>query len=66
MTVAQIDEVGGFITLREAARQKGTTSNALYLWARGQGVQFVKVGQTLLVKPEQVAGYERTWVKVSR
>lgn len=57
MPVKQIDCVGEYITLREAARRKGSTPNALYLWLRDRQVPLVKVGQTLLTRQVDIAGY---------
>ncbi len=66
MPVEQLERVGKYITLKEAARLKGTSPNALYLYLRNKQIAVVKVGQTILVAPEQVAGYERTWIKASK
>ena len=66
MPVETLERVGKYLTLKEAARLKGTTTNALYLYLRTRGIAVVKLGQTILISPEQVAGYERTWVKASK
>ncbi len=63
MPVEQLERIGQFITLKEAARLKGTTTNALYLWMRNRGIAVAKVGSTILVGPEQIVEYERTWVR---
>ncbi len=63
MPVEQLERVGSYITLKEASRLKGTTVNALYLWMRNQGISVVKVGSTILVAPEQISAYRRTWIR---
>lgn len=57
MPVKQVDCVGEYITLREAARRKGSTPNAVYLWLRGRQVPLVKFGQTLLTRQADIVGY---------
>lgn len=57
MSAQQIDRVGEYMTIREAARIKGATPNALYLWRKSRQVPCSKVGRTIVVRLVDVVGY---------
>ncbi len=63
MSIEQLERIGSYMTIKEAAKRKSTTTNALYLWMRNRGISVVKVGSTILVAPEQVEAYNRTWIR---
>lgn len=57
MPTQQIERIGDFMTMREAAKLKGCTPNALYLWLRYNDVPQAKVGQTTIVRQSDIVGY---------
>jgi hypothetical protein len=63
MPVSQLEKDGSYCTLKEAARLKQTTVMALYQYLRNRGIAVVKIGNVILVAPEQIEGYSRTWIK---
>jgi hypothetical protein len=58
MSVAQLERVGEYITIREAARIKGCSSNAFYLYLlRNDRAPRSKVGQTTVVRLSDIVDY---------
>ena len=57
MAVAQMERIGEYVTLREAARLKGATPNALYLYLRSKQVPCSRVGRTIVVHQADIVGY---------
>ena len=55
----KVEQLGaGYLTLYQVAHDHRTTPNAVYLWLRKRGIHAVKVGQTIMVTPEQVADFQ--------
>ncbi len=50
MGTEQLERIGDYMTIREAARVKGTTPNALYLWLYRSGKPISRVGKSLVVR----------------
>lgn len=57
-TVTKLEQIGEWLTLREAARQLGTSKNALYIWLRKNDKSVTRVGHAIVVRREDIAGYE--------
>ncbi|HEX4203157.1 MAG TPA: helix-turn-helix domain-containing protein [Ktedonobacteraceae bacterium] len=57
MSARQLDQVGEYMTIREAARLKGATPNALYLWLKSRQVPCSKVGRTIVVRLVDIVSY---------
>lgn len=57
MPIEQLERVGEFVTLKEAARAKGTSVNALYMWLRWNQVPYRKIGRTIVVRQVDIVAY---------
>ncbi|EFH81635.1 helix-turn-helix domain-containing protein [Ktedonobacter racemifer] len=57
MAVNQLDRIGEFMTLREAARVKGSTPNALYRWLCSKNIPHSKVGRAIVVRFSDIIAY---------
>lgn len=57
MSVSQLDHIGEYLTLREAARIKGASPNALYRWICSRDIPRSKVGRAILVRPSDIVAY---------
>lgn len=58
MVIEQLDRVGQLYTVKEAARLKGTTVDALYMAIRHKGLNHYRVSRNTLVRLEDLASYE--------
>lgn len=55
----KVEQLGEeYVTLLEMAHRLHTTPNAIYLWMRKKRIRAVKVGQTIVVCPSDVAAYK--------
>lgn len=52
-----IEQVAGYLTLREASKQMGCTRNALYLWMKRNNIPCTRLGNSILVRPSDIIAY---------
>jgi excisionase family DNA binding protein len=57
MVVEQLERIGELLTVKEAARIKGCTVDALYMAIRHKGYKHYRVGHQILVRIEDLASY---------
>lgn len=57
MSVNQLEKIGEYITVREAARLKGSTPNALYRWLCNKDIPRSKVGRAIVVRLSDIVEY---------
>ena len=57
MAVTQLEEIGPYMSLKRAAKLKGTSVNALDLWLRIHDVPRFKFERVLVVREQDITGY---------
>lgn len=57
MTVETLEKIGDLLTLREIAKIKGATPNAVYLWVRMNNIPCKRIGRALLVRSVDAEKY---------
>jgi excisionase family DNA binding protein len=57
MVVEQLERIGELLTVKEAARIKGCTVDALYMAIRHKGLNHYRVGHQILVRIDDLAPY---------
>lgn len=56
--VTKATQIGGLITIDAASKVKGSTYHTTYQWIKRNNVPRVKVGNTYLVRLEDLAAYQ--------
>jgi excisionase family DNA binding protein len=64
MAVEQLERIGQYMTVREAARIKGTSVEALYQAIHLKNLPHSRIGRQILVRLEDLASYEARSKKV--
>jgi excisionase family DNA binding protein len=57
MAVEQVERFGELVTLKEASRIKGCSTNTLFQWLMFNRIPHKKVGQVILVRETDLEAY---------
>lgn len=58
MVTAQLERIGEYMTVREAAKEKGTSETALYQAIRLKNLPHYRIGRQILVRQSDIISYQ--------